>query len=79
MDFTEQPPITTADPPFNDASNLADLVIRTSDDVDFFVHRAFLLLKSPSPFFRYALYESHHTEEKGGLPVLPQARVVTGD
>ncbi|PBK76272.1 hypothetical protein ARMSODRAFT_220343 [Armillaria solidipes] len=70
MDFTEQPPITTADPPFNDASDLADLVIRTSDNVDFFVHRAFLLLRSPSSFFRHVVYGSHHTEEKGGLPVL---------
>ncbi|KAK0185113.1 hypothetical protein F5146DRAFT_1144319 [Armillaria mellea] len=70
MDSTESPPITTAGPPFNDASDFADLVIRTSDNVDFFVHRAFLLLKSPSSFFRHALYGSHHTEEKGGLPVL---------
>ncbi|KAK0234098.1 hypothetical protein IW262DRAFT_1424820 [Armillaria fumosa] len=70
MDSTEPPPTTTADPPFNDASDFADLVIRTSDNVDFFVHRSFLLLKSPSSFFRNALYGNHHTEEKDGLPVL---------
>ncbi|SJL13596.1 uncharacterized protein ARMOST_17042 [Armillaria ostoyae] len=76
MDFAEQPPITTADPPFNDASNLADLAdIR---QVDFSVHRAFLLLKSPSSCFRYALYGSHHTEEICDLPVLPRTCAVTG-
>ncbi|SJL13591.1 uncharacterized protein ARMOST_17037 [Armillaria ostoyae] len=70
MDIAELPSITITDPPFNDASDLADLVIRTSDKVDFFVHRAFLLLRSPSSFFRHVLEGSHHTEEKGGLPVL---------
>ncbi len=70
MDIAELPSITMTDPPFNDASDLADLVIRTSDKVDFFVHRAFLLLRSPSSFFRHVLEGSHHTEEKGGLPVL---------
>ncbi|KAK0466012.1 uncharacterized protein EV420DRAFT_806433 [Desarmillaria tabescens] len=70
MNNTEQLSITIADPPFNDASDLADLVIRTSDNVDFFVHRAFLSLRPPSSFFRHALDGSHHTEEKDGLPVL---------
>ncbi|KAK0224687.1 hypothetical protein EDD85DRAFT_236755 [Armillaria nabsnona] len=70
MDIAELPSITITDPPFNDASDLADLVIRTSDKVDFFVHRAFLLLRSPSSFFRHVLEGSHPTEEKSDLPVL---------
>ncbi|KAK0479759.1 hypothetical protein IW261DRAFT_151886 [Armillaria novae-zelandiae] len=70
MAYAKPPPITTADPPFNNASDFADLVIRTSDNVDFLVHRSFLLLKPPSSFFRNALYGNHHTEEKDGLPVL---------
>ncbi|KAK0479752.1 hypothetical protein IW261DRAFT_151777 [Armillaria novae-zelandiae] len=64
------PKITRAEAPFSDASDLADLVIRTTDDVDFFVHRVLLSLKSPSSFFRHALEGSRHTEERDGLPVL---------
>lgn len=70
MSIIEESPIAIAEPPFNDASDLADLVIRTSDNVDFFVHRALLLFRSPSSFFRHALDGNHHTEEKDSLPVL---------
>ncbi|KAK0234103.1 hypothetical protein IW262DRAFT_1258450 [Armillaria fumosa] len=70
MDGTGLPKIIRAEAPFNDASDLADLVIRTTDNVDFFVHRVLLSLKSPSSFFRHALEGSRHTEERDGLPVL---------
>lgn len=70
MDTTEPPAISIADPPFNDPSNFADLVIRTADNVDFFVVKVLLSLKSPSSFFRNVLEASHHTEERDGLPVL---------
>ncbi|KAK0434807.1 hypothetical protein EV421DRAFT_1276687 [Armillaria borealis] len=70
MDTTSLPTITIADPPFNDPSDCADVVIRTADNVDFFVLKALLSLNSPSSFFRHALQASHHTEERDGLPVL---------
>ncbi|KAK0434793.1 hypothetical protein EV421DRAFT_1909094 [Armillaria borealis] len=70
MDDAALPSITRADAPFNDTSDFADLVIRTADNVDFFVHKVLLSLKSPSSFFRHVLESSHHTEEKDGLPVL---------
>ncbi|SJL13604.1 uncharacterized protein ARMOST_17050 [Armillaria ostoyae] len=70
MDDAALPSITRADALFNDASDFADLVIRTADNVDFFVHKVLLSLKSPSSFFRHVLESSHHTEEKDGLPVL---------
>ncbi|PBK76256.1 hypothetical protein ARMSODRAFT_872355, partial [Armillaria solidipes] len=53
--------------PFNDASD-ADLVIRTANNVDIFVLKALLSLKSPSSFFRHIL--EPHTSERHGLPVL---------
>ncbi len=62
--------ITTADGPFNDPTDCVDLVIRTADNVDFFVLGGLLSLKSPSSFFRQVLQGSHHTEERDGLPVL---------
>ncbi|PBK93645.1 hypothetical protein ARMGADRAFT_1063018 [Armillaria gallica] len=70
MDPTNLPTVTIADPPFNDPSDCADVVIRTADNVDFFVLKALLSLNSPSSFFRHALQASHHTEERDGLPVL---------
>ncbi|KAK0224715.1 hypothetical protein EDD85DRAFT_959433 [Armillaria nabsnona] len=70
MDTTNLPTVTIADPPFNDPSDCADVVIRTADNVDFFVLKALLSLNSPSSFFRHALQASHHTEERDGLPVL---------
>ncbi|SJL13621.1 uncharacterized protein ARMOST_17067 [Armillaria ostoyae] len=70
MDTTNLPTITIAGPPFNDPSDGADVVIRTTDNVDFFVLKALLSLNSPSSFFRHALQASYHTEEKDGLPVL---------
>ncbi len=71
MDIDAQPsPITTADAPFNDPTDNVDLVIRTADNVDFFVLSALLSLQSPSSFFRHALKDSRHTEEREGLPVL---------
>ncbi len=71
MDIDAQPaPITTADAPFNDPTDNVDLVIRTADNVDFFVLSALLSLQSPSSFFRHALQGSRHTEERDGLPVL---------
>ncbi|PBK76244.1 hypothetical protein ARMSODRAFT_948020 [Armillaria solidipes] len=70
MDTTNLPTITIAGSPFNDPSDGADVVIRTADNVDFFVLKALLSLNSPSSFFRHALQASHHTEERDGLPVL---------
>lgn len=68
MDTDAQP--TIADSPFNDPADNVDLVIRTADNVDFFVLSALLSLQSPSSFFRHALKDSQHTEEREGLPVL---------
>ncbi|KAK0463320.1 hypothetical protein IW261DRAFT_1427831 [Armillaria novae-zelandiae] len=62
--------MTIADAPFDDPTDNADLVIRTSDNVDFYVLSALLSLKSPSSFFRHVLKNSQHTEEKDGFPVL---------
>ncbi|KAK0234122.1 hypothetical protein IW262DRAFT_1291012 [Armillaria fumosa] len=70
MDITKPPTITISEAPFNDPSDWADIVIRTADNVDFFVLKALLSLNSPSSFFRHALQASHHTEERDGLPVL---------
>ncbi|KAK0224695.1 hypothetical protein EDD85DRAFT_1027799 [Armillaria nabsnona] len=68
MDIDAQP--TTADAPFNDPADNVDLVIRTADNVDFFVLGALLSLRSPSSFFRHALKDSRHSEEREGHPVL---------
>ncbi|KAK0500988.1 hypothetical protein EDD18DRAFT_786290 [Armillaria luteobubalina] len=68
MDIDTQP--TTADAPFNDPADNVDLVIRTADNVDFFVLGALLSLQSPSSFFGHALKDSQHTEERDGRPVL---------
>ncbi|KAK0500991.1 hypothetical protein EDD18DRAFT_1067383 [Armillaria luteobubalina] len=62
--------ITTADAPFDDPTDNVDLVIRTVDNVEFFVLSLLLTLRSPSSFFRHALQDSNHTEERDGLPVL---------
>ncbi|KAK0476929.1 hypothetical protein EDD18DRAFT_111590 [Armillaria luteobubalina] len=70
MDTTKPPTITIAGPPFNDPSDYTDIVIRTADNVDFFVLKALLSLNSPSSFFHHALKASHHTKERDGLPVL---------
>ncbi len=66
----QRAPITTADVPFNDRADSVDLVIRTADNVEFFVLSALLSLRSPSSFFRQALQGSEHTEERDGFPVL---------
>ncbi|KAK0234101.1 hypothetical protein IW262DRAFT_132790 [Armillaria fumosa] len=68
--YTQPSPITTADAPFNDPTDDVDLVIRTVDNVEFFVLNVLLTLRSPSSFFRHALQDSKHTEERDGLPVL---------
>ncbi|KAK0183680.1 hypothetical protein F5146DRAFT_1082869 [Armillaria mellea] len=70
METTQLRVITTADAPFDDPTDSVDLVIRTADNVDFFVLSALLSLKSPSSFFRHVLQSNQHTEERGGLPVL---------
>ncbi|KAK0466015.1 uncharacterized protein EV420DRAFT_806458 [Desarmillaria tabescens] len=71
METAVQPsPITTADAPFNDPTDVVDLVIRTTDNVDFFVLSGLLSLRSPSSFFRHALQSNRHTEERDGFPVL---------
>ncbi|KAK0501000.1 hypothetical protein EDD18DRAFT_1348441 [Armillaria luteobubalina] len=69
METTQPRNITTADAPFNDPTDSVDLVIRTADNVDFFVLSVLLSLKSPSSFFRSVL-ANRHTEERDGLPVL---------
>ncbi|PBK76253.1 hypothetical protein ARMSODRAFT_948032 [Armillaria solidipes] len=65
-----KPTITIADAPFDDPTDSVDLVIRTADNVDFYVLSGLLSLKSPSSFFRHVLKSSQHTEEKDGYPVL---------
>ncbi|PBK76251.1 hypothetical protein ARMSODRAFT_948028 [Armillaria solidipes] len=70
MEPTQPDNITTADAPFDDPADSVDLVIRTADNVDFFVLSGLLSLKSPSSFFRHVLQSNQHTEERGGLPVL---------
>ncbi|KAK0224693.1 hypothetical protein EDD85DRAFT_913839 [Armillaria nabsnona] len=69
-DDAQRAPITTADVPFNDSADSVDLVIRTADNVEFFVLSALLSLRSPSSFFRQALQGSKHAEERDGFPVL---------
>ncbi|KAK0500998.1 hypothetical protein EDD18DRAFT_1329031 [Armillaria luteobubalina] len=61
---------TIANAPFDDPTDSVDLVIRTADSVDFYVHSVLLSLKSPSSFFRRVLKNSQHTEERDGFPVL---------
>ena len=70
METTQPRNITTADAPFNDPTDSVDLVIRTADNVDFFVLSGLLSLKSPSSFFRHALQNNRDTEERDGLPIL---------
>ncbi|KAK0224704.1 hypothetical protein EDD85DRAFT_858822 [Armillaria nabsnona] len=70
METTQPRNITTADAPFNDPTDSVDLVIRTADNVDFFVLSGLLSLKSPSSFFRHVLQSNQHTEERDSLPVL---------
>ncbi len=71
MEIEAQPTlITTAGAPFNDPADSVDLVIRTADNVDFFVLSGLLSLRSPSSFFRHALQSNRHTEERDGFPVL---------
>ncbi|KAK0224686.1 hypothetical protein EDD85DRAFT_236783 [Armillaria nabsnona] len=71
MEIEAQPTlITTAGAPFNDPTDSVDLVIRTADNVDFFVLSGLLSLRSPSSFFRHALQSNRHTEERDGFPVL---------
>ncbi|KAK0434801.1 hypothetical protein EV421DRAFT_2039452 [Armillaria borealis] len=70
METTQPRNITTADSPFNDPTDSVDLVIRTADDVEFFVLSGLLSLKSPSSFFRHVLQSNQHAEDRGGLPVL---------
>ncbi|KAK0234107.1 hypothetical protein IW262DRAFT_1452648 [Armillaria fumosa] len=62
--------MTIADAPFDDPTDSVDLVVRTSDNVDFYVLSGLLSLKSPSSFFRHVLKNRQHTEEKDGFPVL---------
>ncbi|KAK0479758.1 hypothetical protein IW261DRAFT_151868 [Armillaria novae-zelandiae] len=61
---------TTVNAPFNDPTDNVDLVIRTADNVDFFVLSALLSLRSPSSFFRQILPGNTNTEDRDGFPVL---------
>ncbi|KAF7966148.1 hypothetical protein HWV62_39926 [Athelia sp. TMB] len=68
---TKTTPVTEADSPFDDAD--ADVVLRSSDNVDFKVFRLFLSFGSP--FFKdlFSLPQSvgNNSETRGGLPVVP--------
>ncbi|KAK0185121.1 hypothetical protein F5146DRAFT_195817 [Armillaria mellea] len=70
METTQLRNITTTDAPFDDPTDSVDLVIRSADDVEFFVLSGLLSLQSPLSFFRHVLQSNQHTEERGGLPVL---------
>ncbi|KAK0434786.1 hypothetical protein EV421DRAFT_1838499 [Armillaria borealis] len=70
MDIDAKSSPTIADAPFNDPTDNVDLVIRTADNVDFFVLGVLLSMRSPSSFFRHALQNNRHTEERDGLPIL---------
>ncbi|KAK0185112.1 hypothetical protein F5146DRAFT_195597 [Armillaria mellea] len=71
MEIEAKPtPITTADAPFNDPADSVDLVVRTADNVDFFILSGLLSMRSPSSFFRHVLQSNRHTEERDGFPVL---------
>lgn len=61
---------TTPNAPFNDPTDNVDLVIRTADNVDFFVLSGLLSLRSPSSFFRQVLRGNTNTEERDGFPIL---------
>lgn len=61
---------TAANALFNDSTDDVDLVIRTADNVDFFVLSALLSLRSPSSFFRQVLLGNTNTEVRDGFPVL---------
>ncbi|KAK0224691.1 hypothetical protein EDD85DRAFT_959408 [Armillaria nabsnona] len=62
--------ITTADAPFHDPADSVDLVIRTADNVDFFVLSGLLSLQSPSSFFPHVLQGNRYTEERDGFILL---------
>ncbi len=70
MDIDAKQSPTIADTPFNDPTDNVDLVIRTADNVDFFVLGVLLSMRSPSSFFRHALQNNRGTEERDGLPIL---------
>ncbi len=70
LSMPSKPTITTADAPFNDPTDSVDLVIRTANNVEFFVLSGLLSLKSPSSFFRHVLQTNQHTEARNGFPVL---------
>ncbi len=62
---------STAEYPFNEEhSELADIVIRSADSVDFFVLKALLSIGSKSSFFGHLLADSQPTETRNDLPVL---------
>lgn len=65
------PQTRTAEYPFNEQSELADIVIRSVDLVDFFVFKALLCIGSKSSFFGHLLADSQPTAEtRNGLSVL---------
>lgn len=55
-------------PPFHPQNPSADVVIRCSDSVDFFVHKA--IISFASPFFRTLLEEGVPPSRKNGLAVV---------
>ncbi|KAK0466007.1 uncharacterized protein EV420DRAFT_1474819 [Desarmillaria tabescens] len=67
---TTKPRNIIADAPFDDPTDSIDLVIRTADNVDYFVLSGLLSLRSPSSFFRHVLQANQHTEERDGFPIL---------
>ncbi len=64
---TQKPPAITTAAAFHDLGDSANLVIRTADNIDFFVLGALLSLRPPSSFFRHT---SKHMQETGGFPIL---------
>ncbi|GJE95529.1 hypothetical protein PsYK624_117140 [Phanerochaete sordida] len=67
--MNQDPPVAVASAPFDEG----DVVLRSSDGVDFRVHRNILALASP--FFKsmFSLYQPSGAHVEGGIPVIPVA------
>jgi BTB/POZ domain len=61
-----------ADIPFSPSSHAADVIIRSSDDVDFYVMKGLLALSSPDSFeTMFSLPQAENIQSQGGLQIVP--------